>query len=111
MKKSLEENFGFWNTIKLNEKEEKRLADVYNKTLNNQENVNLEKSEYQQDEPLANEAMRILNEIALVGWTSGSHSAGYVPVFAIGVGAEEFQGRMDNTEIPERIAKAAGYKD
>lgn len=111
VKKSLEENFGFWNTIKLNEKEEKRLADVYNKTLNNQENVNLEKSEYQQDEPLANEAMRILNEIALVGWTSGSHSAGYVPVFAIGVGAEEFQGRMDNTEIPERIAKAAGYKD
>lgn len=110
VKKGLEENFGFWDSIKLNDKEEKRLMDVYDKTFNNQENVNLEKSEYQQDEPLANEAMKILNHIALVGWTSGGHSAGYVPVFAIGAGAEKFQGRMDNTEIPERIAKAAGYK-
>ena len=56
------------------------------------------------------EAKRIINEIALVGWVSGGHSAGYVPVFAIGAGAELFQGRMDNIEIPVRIAQAGGYK-
>ena len=50
-----------------------------------------------------------MSEIALVGWTSGGHSAGYVPVFAIGAGSENFSGRLDNIEIPERIAKAAGY--
>ena len=33
----------------------------------------------------------------------------YVPVFAIGAGADLFQGRIDNTEIPIKIAKAAGY--
>ena len=71
--------------------------------------VKLEKSEYAQDEPLAGEAKRIINEIALVGWTSGGHSAGYVPVFAIGAGAEKFQGRLDNTDIPEKIAEAAGF--
>ena len=73
------------------------------------EGVQLEKSEYTQDEPIAGEAKRILDEIALIGWTSGDHSAGYVPVFAIGAGAELFQGRIDNTEIPEKIAKAAGF--
>ena len=55
------------------------------------------------------EAKRIINEIALTGWTSGGHSAGYVPVFAIGAGAEKFQNRIDNTEIPVKIAEAAGY--
>ena len=77
-------------------------------SLKNQQ-MKLEKSEYAQDEPIAAEAKRIIDEIALVGWTSGGHSAGYVPVFAIGAGAELFQGRIDNTEIPLRIAKAAGY--
>lgn len=64
---------------------------------------------YAQDEPIAAEAKRIINEIALTGWTSGGHSAGYVPVFAIGAGAEKFQNRIDNTEIPVKIAEAAGY--
>ena len=71
--------------------------------------IDLTKSEYQQDEPLAAEAKRILDDIALVGWTSGGHSGGYVPVFAIGAGAQLFQGRIDNTEIPVKIAEAAGY--
>ena len=70
----------------------------------------MEKSEYAQDEPLAAEAVRIINEIAMVGWVSGGHSAGYVPVFAIGAGADYFQGRMDNVEIPARIAEIAHYQ-
>ena len=81
---------------------------VHEKSLMHQE-MKLEKSEYAQDEPIASEAKRIINEIALVSWTSGGHSAGYVPVFAIGAGADLFQGRIDNTEIPTKIAQAAGY--
>ena len=50
-------------------------------------------------------------ECALVGWQSGGHSNGYVPAFAIGVGAEQFQGQIDNTEIPLKMAKAAGWKN
>ncbi len=108
VKQALKDNFGFWGNVPLNEKQEARLKAVYDKSFTGQA-VELTKSEYQQDEPLANEAKRILNSIALVGWVSGGHSAGHVPVFAIGVGAELFQGRMDNTEIPEKIATAAGY--
>lgn len=108
IKQALKENFGFWDAVKLSDKQEARLKAVYESSLKNQQ-MKLEKSEYAQDEPIAAEAKRIIDEIALVGWTSGGHSAGYVPVFAIGAGAELFQGRIDNTEIPLRIAKAAGY--
>ena len=108
IKQALKENFGFWDSVKLSDKQEARLKAVYESSLKNQQ-MKLEKSEYAQDEPIAAEAKRIIDEIALVGWTSGGHSAGYVPVSAIGAGAELFQGRIDNTEIPLRIAKAAGY--
>ena len=105
---ALKDNFGFWDTVALSEKQENRLKKVYEKSLKNQQ-MKMEKSEYAQDEPIAAEAKRILDEIAMTGWTSGGHSAGYVPVFAIGAGADLFQGRIDNTEIPGKIAKAAGY--
>ena len=108
IREALKDNFGFWDKIELTAEQEARLKTVHEKSLMHQE-MKLEKSEYAQDEPIASEAKRIINEIALVGWTSGGHSAGYVPVFAIGAGADLFQGRIDNTEIPIKIAQAAGY--
>lgn len=109
IRQALKENFGFWDEVELTAAQEARLKSVYEKSLMHQD-LKMEQSEYAQDEPIAAEAKRIINEIALVGWVSGGHSAGYVPVFAIGAGAELFQGRMDNTEIPKRIAQAAGYE-
>ena len=109
IQQALKDNFGFWDKIELTAVQEARLKAVYDKSLK-QQDMKLEKSEYAQDEPIAAEAKRIINEIALVGWTSGGHSAGYVPVFAIGAGAELFQERIDNTQIPIKIAQAAGYK-
>ena len=108
IQQALKENFGFWDSVQLSEKQEARLKAIYDKSFGNQP-VDLEKTLYSQDEPLASEAKRILNSIANVGWTSGGHSAGYVPVFAIGANAQLFQERMDNTEIPVKIAEAAGY--
>lgn len=108
-RQALADNFGFWNELKLTEQQEKRLEEVYCCTFTGSD-VEMEKSEYAQDEPLAAEAVRIINEIAMVGWVSGGHSAGYVPVFAIGAGADHFQGRMDNVEIPARIAEIAHYQ-
>lgn len=108
IKQSLKDYFGFWDNIQLNEKQEAQLKKVYEQSFSGKK-IDLQKSEYQQDEPLASEAKKIIDDIALVGWTSGGHSAGYVPVFAIGSGAQLFQGRIDNTEIPVKIAEAAGY--
>lgn len=109
IQQSLKDNFGFWDTIKLSKRHEEHLKAVYDKSFGNQP-VNMEKNLYQQNEPMASTAKRILNQIALISWASGSHSAGYVPVFAIGAGAELFRGQIDNTEIPGKIAEAAGYK-
>lgn len=109
IEQALKDNFGFWTNVKLDEKQESRLKTVFEQTFGNQLVV-FEKSEYIQNEPLAGEAKRILNSIAGLGWTSGGHSAGFVPVFAIGANAHLFQGRLNNVEIPLKIAEAAGYK-
>lgn len=108
VKNELKENFGFWDKIKLTTQQEARLKKVYDASLGTGK-MKLEKSEYSNDAAISAEAKRIINEIARIGWTSGDHSAGYVPVFAIGSGAEKFSGRLDNTDIPMRIAESAGY--
>lgn len=52
----------------------------------------------------------ILNNKAGVDWTTYSHTATPVPVFAIGQGQYEFSGYYDNTDIGKRIMKVAGYQ-
>ena len=109
VRRALEENFGFWTSLKLSDKQEKRLRKTFDENFLNKEAA-LDASEYQKDERLATVAKEIINEIALVGWMSGSHSDAYVPVFAIGAGAEKFCRRTDNAEIPLKIAEAAGWR-
>ena len=48
-------------------------------------------------------ANKELNEKGLIGWTTGDHTGGAVPVYAIGKGAEKFSGRIDNTDIKGKI--------
>jgi len=50
------------------------------------------------------------SEKAGIGWTTTSHTGTPVPVWAIGVGSEQFAGRQDNTEISRKICKAMGVK-
>ena len=69
------------------------------------------KTLYESENIIASTARQLMALKAMVGWQSGGHSNGYVPVFAIGAGAEEFTGRIDNTEIPKKIAEIAGYKE
>ena len=52
---------------------------------------------------LDEEGNRELNERCSIGWTTGSHTGGALPVYAIGAGAERFIGRMDNTDIKGKI--------
>lgn len=108
VEKSLKENFGFWDKVQLNDHQTKRLKKAYEDIVKGIAEES--KSLYQKDDALATAAKRSLDEVALIGWNSGGHSNGYVPVFAIGAGAEHFAGKIDNTEIPVKIAEAAGYK-
>jgi hypothetical protein len=109
IKDLLTEKMGFWKELPLTWEQEKMLRDEYEQSFVKNKVV-FEESLYARTEPLAAVARKVMSQIAMVGWTSSSHTAGYVPVFAIGAGADLFTGKMDNTEIPKRIAKAAGYK-
>lgn len=109
IKDLLTEKMGFWKELPLTWEQEKMLRDEYEQSFVKNKVV-FEESLYSRTEPLAAAARKVMSQIAMAGWTSSSHTAGYVPVFAIGAGADLFTGKMDNTEIPKRIAKAAGYK-
>ena len=109
MKQFLGNEMGFWKEVPISWEQEKTLRDEFERSFIRHK-VEYAESMYSKSEPLAARAKEVIDEIAMVGWTSGGHSAGYIPVFAVGAGSQLFSGKLDNTEIPQRIAKAAGYK-
>lgn len=108
VKSFLTDNMGFWKDVKVTEDQEKRLVRSFNNVMEGKGKDT--KTLYQKDDELAGTIKRVMSESSLVGWVSGGHSNGYVPAFAIGVGAEAFNGRIDNTQIAPAMAKAAGWK-
>ena len=109
MKEFLGEEMGFWKQCPISWEQEKKLRDEFEQSFVRNKVVFAE-SMYSKSEPMAARAKEVMDQISMVGWVSGGHSAGYVPVFAIGAGSQLFGEKIDNTEIPKRIAKAAGYK-
>lgn len=105
----LQKNLGFWESVPLTGQQEQALRQTYKDTFRGGK-VKLEKSLYASNEPIIVQAVKILNDIALLGWTGGGHSAGLVPVYAIGAGASLFNGHLDNTDIPQRITRAMQEK-
>ncbi len=54
---------------------------------------------------IAYDAIYDLDRKALISWASGNHSGTFVPLFAIGEEADEFNGVIDNTDIPMTIKR------
>ncbi len=107
VEQDLKDNWGFWNAVPLNDHQTARLKKAW-QAIRDGVDQGVENL-YGKDNALADAARRTLAEAALIGWQSGGHSNGYVPVYAIGAGADLFRGKLDNTDIPLRIAKAAGW--
>lgn len=108
VKELLSETMGFWSKLPLTWEQERALRDVY-ETSFVKNKVAFKETLYAKTEPLAVTANEVISQIAHLGWTSSSHTAEYVPVYAIGAGSDLFMGKMDNTDIPKRIAKAGRY--
>ncbi|PRD47134.1 alkaline phosphatase [Sphingobacterium haloxyli] len=108
VKNVLMENVGLFADVAVSEDEENMLVAIYEKSFVRHE-TEKSKSLYANDDKLASEAIKILNKKGSVSWASGGHSAAYIPIFAIGAGAERFTHKMENTDIPKKIAKAAGW--
>ena len=109
MKQTIADYWGFYEGLALTEAQEKLIRETYEKTLNGQ-TPEMVKSEYKSDEPMSGVLKNIMNEIAMVSWVTRDHSAGFVPVYAVGAGAERFAAKTDNAQLPLKIAEAAGYK-
>lgn len=108
VREDLKQNFGFWKEITLGEYEEDQLKRAYDDIIAGR--AGKSESMYAKESAMGNLAKSIINKRARLGWTSGTHTNGYVPVFAIGAGAEIFHGRINNIDIPKMIGKVAGYK-
>jgi alkaline phosphatase len=108
MKQFLGEHYGFWKDIEISWENEKTLRDAFETSFVGN-NVKYEESLYSSNQTMAIAAQKVMNAIAMVNWAHGSHTAGYVPVYAIGAGSELFNGVLDNTDVPKNIAKAAKY--
>ncbi len=73
--------------------------------------VEISKEEFESLKAVSNKVYR-LNEIVSsklrIGWTTHDHTAGVVPVYAFGPGAEHFTGFMDNTDVAKTVMKLMG---
>lgn len=101
VKQLLQDQLGFYDQIAISEKEEADLKTAYKQMLKGKGKS--EKTLYNDISELGGKAIKLINKKAKLGWTSHSHTAANVPVFAIGVGAQRFAGWYDNTQIMERI--------
>lgn len=108
VKNLLMETMGFWKEVPIRWNHEKLLRDTYEETIaknRDEKDYNL----YAVNSLLAAKAKQVMYEVSSLAWGTGSHSAGYVPVYAIGAGQHLFTHKMDNTDIPKKISQAAKY--
>lgn len=103
VKMVISQNTGLYAAVEMTEQEDKDLQEAFAQMM---QNSGVEKTLYKDLNALAAKSLAILNKKARIGWTSKGHTASAVPVFAIGVGAEQFTGWHDNTEIAPLIYEA-----
>ena len=103
VKTFLAENMGLFGELSVSAEEEAELQAAFSNMMRQQESL---KTLYADINALAAKAKELVNQKAGLGWTTHSHTATAVPVFAVGVGAEQFTGRHDNSEIAPLIYQA-----
>ena len=70
-------------------------------------NTDDQKTLYANFNAFAVEVFSIFNDAIGMAFTTTSHSANPTPVFAVGVGAEQFRGFNNNIDLPRRILSIA----
>ncbi|MEC9487749.1 MAG: alkaline phosphatase [Prosthecochloris sp.] len=66
---------------------------------------------YGKGDPLTMTAAALLNSRAGIGWTTRSHTAVDVPVFAAGAGAGQFSGYSTNAGLARRLMQVCGWSE
>ncbi len=88
-----------------------RIKTAWEKTIKNDKSRSqMEYDLYGKYEPLTITITHVLNAKSGLGWTSNSHTGLPVPVFALGVGQNDFAGFYDNTDIYKKMAAITKVK-
>jgi alkaline phosphatase len=110
MKQYLQDKLGLYTAIPVKEKYDRALQDAFKTTFVDKSSEQ-KQTLYVSLNQFVERTFQILDVITGIGWTTGSHTADLVPVCAIGVGSELFQGFQDNTEIPNKIRRLCGIEE
>ncbi|MDE7159592.1 MAG: alkaline phosphatase [Muribaculaceae bacterium] len=106
MQQYLRDMLGFWSVIPLTDEETRALEETFDATFITREAAD-SKTLYNDFNAFTAKVYDIQNHHIGTGWPSDNHTGNFVPVYAIGKGAELFTGNLDNTLIPELIRRAA----
>lgn len=98
----LAENFGIGETIALTERQAEKLRRSYFDTFNSADSGAVE-ALYNKYPRFVVDLFELIDSQTGMGWTSIHHTGNPVPVYAVGVGADRFNGMIDNTDVPGKI--------
>lgn len=104
MKAFLSENLGFWNGVKVKEAQEQALKAEFERCFGAGDSSE-HKTLYNSFNTFTDLVFSIMDSVTGLGFTSNCHTAGPVPIYAIGVGAEEFNGFHDNTDFAATLRR------
>lgn len=108
VKQDLTDYFGFYTATELTDDENNALMNCWYKLSGNEKKI--VSTSFGEEYDFGVVATKILDKRGQIAWTTRGHTAANVPVYAIGVGAEKFNGWQDNTEIPMKILELATPK-
>ena len=104
MKELLSDRLGFWSKINIPSDAEKALQEKFEDTFSGRNNKE-EKTLYQSFNEFTVLVFKTMDAATGLDWTTTGHSGNPVPLFAIGVGADEFKTVHNNIDIPKTIRK------
>ncbi len=99
-----EQKLGFWQTVEISAEEDAALQAQF-KSFKKGKSKKV-KTLYKELDALTASAVSLLDKKSKIGWTTGSHSASAVGVWAVGAGSEIFTGWQDDTQLAPKIMQA-----
>jgi len=103
----LAENLGLGSAVKLTQEETDELAAMFEALVEGRNSAADQETLYATFNGFTARVFELLNDKAGMGFTTVKHTGAMVPVFAVGVGASEFSGVNDNTDLPRKILSIA----
>ena len=107
MKQYLTDNLGLYGPIEVSDETDALIQEKFVKTFINNDS-NDTQTLYTTYNEFVDTVFDVLDHATGIGWTTTSHTGDFVPVYAVGVGADEFKELNNNIEIPAKILRIAG---